>query len=149
MSEIELVNQNALIELTADVVASYVSNNPVPVGELPGLIESIHASLSNLTSPQPAAEEKLVPAVSIKKSVTNDYIICLEDGKQFKSLKRHLGVHYNMTPEQYRAKWNLPSDYPMVAPGYAAARSELAKKFGLGRKPGPAAKPAAKARKAK
>lgn len=149
MTEIELVNQNALIELTADVVASYVSNNPVPVGELPGLISSVHASLSNLTSPRTAPEEKLVPAVSIKKSVTDDYIICLEDGKKFKSLKRHLGVHYNMTPDEYRIKWNLPSDYPMVAPSYAAARSALALAAGLGRKPGEVVKPAAKGRKAR
>lgn len=149
MTEIALVNQNALIELTADVVASYVSNNPVPAGELPGLISSIHASLSNLTSPQPVPAEKLTPAVSIKKSVTDDYIICLEDGKQFKSLKRHLGVHYNMTPDEYRAKWNLPSDYPMVAPSYAATRSALALAAGLGRKPGQVVKPAARARKVK
>lgn len=159
MTEIEFAAndiQNSLIELTADVVSSYISNNPVPAAELPGLISSIHASLTDLRSPQPAPEEKQAPAVSIKKSITDDYLICLEDGKRFKSLKRHLGVHYNLTPEQYRAKWNLPSDYPMVAPGYAAARSALAKKMGLGRKAGDvlkpratATKPAAKGRMAK
>lgn len=151
MSDMELVNQNALIELTADVISSYVSNNPVPAAELPSLIASIHASLTTLKAPQTAPEEKQVPAVSIKKSITDDYLICLEDGKKFKSLKRHLGVHFNMTPDEYRTKWNLPSDYPMVAPAYAAARSALAKTMGLGRKPGAAvaAKPAAKVRKAK
>lgn len=158
MSELEFAandNRHSLIELTADVVSSYVSKNPVPATELPDLIASIHASLTSLKSPQAVPEEKKAPAVSIKKSITDDYLICLEDGKKFKSLKRHLGVHYNMTPDEYRAKWNLPSDYPMVAPAYAAARSQLALAAGLGRKRGAVAKPATptkaapKARKAK
>jgi predicted transcriptional regulator len=125
------------IELTADVVAAYVKNNPVPVSALPDLIASVAASLNGLISGAAPAEivEPQNPAVPIKKSVTPDYIISLEDGKQFKSLKRHLSAH-GMTPDEYRAKWKLPSDYPMVAPNYAAARSEIAKAIGLGRKPG-------------
>ncbi|MER9296554.1 MucR family transcriptional regulator [Mesorhizobium sp. M0621] len=140
-------NPAELAELTADVVAAYVSNNPVPVGELPGLIASIHASLcglSHLIAP-PAAE--LVPAVNPKKSVFPDYIVSLEDGRKFKSMKRHLGL-LGMTPDAYRAKWSLPRDYPMVAPTYAAQRSQLAKAIGLGRKAAPAKKAPSK-RKAK
>ncbi|HEV2898639.1 MAG TPA: MucR family transcriptional regulator [Pseudaminobacter sp.] len=129
-------NNTDTIELTADVISAYVSNNPVPVSELPTLIAQIHQSLTGLSNGQATIpEEKLVPAVPIKKSVTPDYIICLDDGKKFKSLKRHLKTTFGMTPEEYRAKWNLPTDYPMVAPSYAATRSELAKKIGLGRKP--------------
>jgi len=126
-------NSDALIELTADVVAAYVSNNPVPVGELPNLIADVHAALGRVggTTEQPSAE-KQKPAVNPKRSVHDDYIVCLEDGKKFKSLKRHLRTQYNMTPEQYRDKWGLPPDYPMVAPNYAVARSQLAKKMGLG-----------------
>ncbi|KUM24178.1 transcriptional regulator [Mesorhizobium loti] len=129
-------NSDALIELTADVVAAYVSNNPVPVGELPNLIADVHAALGRVggTSEQPSAE-KQKPAVNPKRSVHDDYIVCLEDGKKFKSLKRHLMTHYNLTPEEYREKWGLDANYPMVAPNYAAARSQLAKKMGLGRKP--------------
>ena len=124
-----------LVGLTADVVSAYVSNNPVPADQLPVLIGSIHQSLSQLAAgAQAPAAEPQKPAVPIKKSVTPDYIISLEDGKKFKSLKRHLATHYNMTPEEYRAKWNLPPDYPMVAPNYAATRSALAKSLGLGRK---------------
>jgi predicted transcriptional regulator len=124
------------IELTADVVAAYVKNNPVPVSELPALIASVAASLNCLVNGGAApVEEPQKPAVSVKKSVTPDYIISLETGKRFKSLKRHLMTSYGMTPDEYRAKWNLPCDYPMVAPNYAAARSELAKSVGLGRKP--------------
>lgn len=135
MNKVELnADQNVLIELTADVVSAYVSNNPVPASELTSLINNIHAALSKLDKPQEDVPEAPTPAVPVKKSVTHDYLICLEDGKRFKSLKRHLAVHYNLTPEEYRAKWNLPSDYPMVAPGYAEARSALAKKMGLGRK---------------
>lgn len=121
------------IELAVDIVSAFVSNNSVPASELPTLISSVHATLGRLT--QTVVEEKpepLTPAVSIKRSITPDYIVCLEDGKKFKSLKRHLRTRYEMTPDQYRAKWNLPSDYPMVAPNYAAARSELAKNMGLG-----------------
>jgi predicted transcriptional regulator len=133
------------IELTADVVAAYVKNNPVPVSALPDLIASVAASLNGLISGAAPAEvvEPQNPAVPIKKSVTPDYIISLENGKRFKSLKRHLMTSYGMTPDEYRAKWNLPRDYPMVAPNYAASRSALAKTMGLGRKPGekPKAKP--------
>ncbi|MHA6643800.1 Ros/MucR family transcriptional regulator [Mesorhizobium sp. A623] len=129
-------NNEGIIELTADVISAYVSNNPVPVSELPALIAQIHLSLSGLTgtAAEPAGEPQK-PAVNPKKSVFHDHIICLEDGKSFKSLKRHLTTHFNMTPDEYRAKWGLPSDYPMVAPGYSAARSALAKTMGLGRKP--------------
>jgi predicted transcriptional regulator len=121
------------IELSADIVSAYVSNNSVPATELPALLSSIYAALTKTAqgqSQEPPAE--LTPAVPVKKSVTPDAIICLDDGKKFKSLKRHLRTTYDMTPEQYRAKWNLPADYPMVAPNYAKARSELAKTMGLG-----------------
>lgn len=124
-----------LIELTADVVAAYVSNNPVPAGELPNLIADVHAALGRIGGPgEPAPADKQKPAVNPKRSVHDDYIVCLEDGKKFKSLKRHLMTHYGLTPDQYREKWNLDPSYPMVAPNYAAARSQLAKKMGLGRK---------------
>ncbi len=124
---------DGLISLVADIVSAYVANNSVPVSELPGLIASTHTAIASLSSPAaPAPEEKAVPAVPIKKSITPDFLICLEDGKKFKSLKRHLRTSYDMSPEQYRAKWNLPADYPMVAPAYAEARSNLAKKMGLG-----------------
>jgi predicted transcriptional regulator len=122
-----------LIDLAADIVSAYVSNNTVPTSDLPGLIAEVHRALSNtqqgLHEPEP---EPLKPAVNPKKSVFPDYIICLEDGKKFKSLKRHLRTHYDLSPEEYREKWSLPPDYPMVAPNYAAARSALAKKMGLG-----------------
>src|SRR3954447_23035362 len=121
------------IELAADIVSAYVSNNSLPTSELPALLGSIHAALT-ATAVGQVEEPKiaLTPAVSIKKSVTPDYLVCLDDGKKFKSLKRHLRTTYDMTPEQYRAKWDLPRDYPMVAPNYAKARSELAKTMGLG-----------------
>ncbi|WP_394886315.1 MucR family transcriptional regulator [Mesorhizobium sp. AaZ16] len=129
-------NKTDTIGLTVDVIAAYVSNNPVPVSELPSLIAQVHQSLAGLsTASEMTPLEKLTPAVPIKKSVTPEYIVCLDDGKKFKSLKRHLKTTFGITPEEYRAKWNLPVDYPMVAPAYAAARSELAKKMGLGRKP--------------
>jgi len=128
-------NADAFIELTADVVSAYVSNNPVPVGDLPGLIAQVHAALTGIVGSVSPEVEPLKPAVPIRKSVTPDYIVCLEDGKKFKSLKRHLSTRYGMTPEEYRAKWGLPADYPMVAPSYAATRSALAKTMGLGRKP--------------
>jgi predicted transcriptional regulator len=119
--------------LTGEVVSAYVSNNSVSRGDLLSLIASVHASLSGQASGSVKAKEiELVPAVPIKKSITPDYIVCLEDGKKFKSLRRHLNTSYGLTPEQYRAKWRLPADYPMVAPNYAAARSKLAKKMGLG-----------------
>ncbi len=128
-------NNEMLIELTADVVAAYVSNNPVPAGDLPNLISEIHAALGRVgaTGETPAAD-KQKPAVNPKRSVHDDYIVCLEDGKRFKSLKRHLMTHYGLTPDQYREKWGLDASYPMVAPTYAAVRSQLAKKMGLGRK---------------
>ncbi|MDX8450669.1 MucR family transcriptional regulator [Mesorhizobium sp. VK25A] len=127
-------NTSALIELTAEVVSAYVSNNPVPVGDLPALIDRVHGALKSAGGDAAEKPEALTPAVPIRKSVTPDYIISLEDGKKFKSLKRHLSVHYGLTPDEYRAKWGLPADYPMVAPNYAAARSSLAKSMGLGRK---------------
>jgi predicted transcriptional regulator len=129
------LNNIDTIELTVEVISAYVSNNPVPVSELPFLIAQVHQSLAGLLN-GPAREplEKLTPAVPVKKSVTPEFIVCLDDGKKFKSLKRHLQTTFGITPEEYRAKWNLPADYPMVAPSYAAARSELAKKMGLGRK---------------
>ena len=121
------------IELAADIVSAYVSNNAVATGELPDLIGQVYSALQHTASASSeAAAEPLNPAVPVKKSVTADYIVCLEDGKKFKSLRRHLRTHYNLTPDEYRAKWGLPADYPMVAPNYAASRSELAKKMGLG-----------------
>jgi len=129
----EDVNNTNFIELTADVVSAYVSNNTVAASELPALISDVFNALRTTSEASNEPEpEPLKPAVSIKKSITPDYIICLEDGKKFKSLKRHLRTHYDLTPEDYREKWGLAADYPMVAPNYAAARSELAKKMGLG-----------------
>jgi predicted transcriptional regulator len=122
-----------LIDLAAEIVSAYVSNNSVPSSELPALISEVHRALNNthagMNEPEP---EPLKPAVNPKKSVFPDYIVCLEDGKKFKSLKRHLRTHYDLSPEEYREKWGLAADYPMVAPNYAAARSALAKKMGLG-----------------
>ncbi|WP_027170147.1 MucR family transcriptional regulator [Mesorhizobium sp. WSM3224] len=133
---------NQLISLTADVVSAYVSNNPVPAAGLSDLIGSIHSSLSGLGKTATADQPQQEPAVNPKRSVFPDYIVSLEDGKTFKSLKRHLRAQYGMTPEEYREKWGLARDYPMVAPNYAAQRSALAKSSGLGRK---AAKPTKKA----
>ncbi|TYR35687.1 MucR family transcriptional regulator [Mesorhizobium microcysteis] len=125
------------LELTANVVSAYVANNAVPLADLPNLISSVANALRSVSggSVESAPEAKQEPAVPIKKSVTPDYIISLEDGKKFKSLKRTLATRYGLTPDQYRAKWGRPHDYPMVAPNYAAARSALAKNIGLGRKP--------------
>lgn len=121
------------IELAAEIVSAYVSNNSVPASDLPGLLSDVHSALMRVsTGAAPAVPEAAKPAVPPKKSVTNDYIVCLEDGRKFKSLKRHLRTQYNMSPEEYREKWNLPPDYPMVAPAYAKARSALAKQMGLG-----------------
>lgn len=121
------------IDMTADIVSAYVGNNTIPAAELPALIQSIYYALNAIsTGEETKIESPKEPAVSIKKSIANDYIICLEDGRKFKSLKRHLRTKYNMTPEEYRLKWNLPKDYPMVAPNYARARSDLAKQMGLG-----------------
>jgi predicted transcriptional regulator len=122
-----------LVELTTRIVAAYVSNNSVATSELPQLISDTHAALSRAAGNAPPPErEELKPKVPIKRSVMPDHIICLEDGKKFKSLKRHLRTHYNLSPEEYREKWGLPPDYPMVAPNYARARSDLAKQMGLG-----------------
>jgi predicted transcriptional regulator len=129
-----------IVGLTADVVAAYLSNNPVPAAALPDLIRSVHISLSGLTK-QSTEAPPLVPAVNPKRSVFPDHIISLEDGRKFKSMKRHLGL-LGMTPDQYRAKWGLPHDYPMVAPNYSNRRSALAKSFGLGRKSAPSKRPA-------
>ncbi|PCD04150.1 transcriptional regulator [Sphingomonas spermidinifaciens] len=121
-----------LVTLTADIVAAHVSNNSVAVSDLPLLIQNVHGALSGLGGVVAEPEIKQEPAVSVRASVKPDYIVCLEDGKKLKMLKRHLMTHYQMTPEQYRAKWNLPADYPMVAPNYAEQRRSLAKKIGLG-----------------
>jgi|SRR5262245_60868082 len=121
------------IELTASIVSAYVSNNSVPASDLPALISQVYGALTRIVRGQSeAASEARKPAVSVKKSITPEHLVCLEDGKKFKSLKRHLRTRYNLTPEQYREKWGLAPDYPMVAPNYAAARSRLAKQMGLG-----------------
>jgi predicted transcriptional regulator len=126
--------KDTLITLTADIVAAHVSNNSVAVNDLPTLISNVHNALTALSGPPAQPETRPEPKVSIRASVKPDYIVCLEDGKKLKMLKRHLMTHYNMTPEQYRQKWNLPADYPMVAPNYAEQRRTLAKKIGLGTK---------------
>jgi len=131
MADENSVNET-LITLTADIVSAHVSNNSVSVSDLPALIQNVHNALNGLGQPVQAPEVKPEPAVSIRASVKPDYVVCLEDGKKLKMLKRHLMTHYQMTPEQYRAKWNLPADYPMVAPNYAEQRRSLAKKIGLG-----------------
>ena len=130
----EKIETNELLALTTDIVASHVSNNEVPVADLPNLIQQVFGSLAQLGGAASAAQEKLNPAVPIKKSITPDFIICLEDGKKLKMLKRHIKTRYNLSPEEYREKWGLGADYPMVAPNYATQRSELAKKIGLGTK---------------
>ena len=122
-----------LLSLTAEIVASHVANNPVPLGELPTLMEQVFATLSGLSGSEKTDEAPPEPAVAIRKSVTPDYIICLEDGKKLKMLKRHLKAAYDMTPDDYRARWGLPRDYPMVAPNYAQQRRDLAKRIGLGK----------------
>ncbi|MBV2183954.1 MAG: MucR family transcriptional regulator [Rhizobium sp.] len=125
-----------LVELTADIVAAYVSHHVVPVGDLATLISDVHSALSNTASPAPVVSvvEKQKPAVAVRKSVQDDHIVCLECGGAFKSLKRHLMTHHSLGPEEYRDKWDLPMDYPMVAPAYAEARSRLAKEMGLGQR---------------
>lgn len=139
-----------LIDLTAEIVAAFVSNNTVLASELSTIIADTHAAVSALqTGSVPPNVEKPIPAISIKKSLTPDFLICLEDGKRFKSLKRHLAAHYGLTPDAYRQKWNLPDDYPMVAPNYSATRSALAKATGLGRQPAAAQPVPAPARKRK
>jgi predicted transcriptional regulator len=130
----EQSNHNELLTLTTEIVAAHVANNSVAVADLPALVQEVYRSLASLGS-QPALPERLQPAVPVKRSVTPEFIICLEDGKKLKMLKRHLKTAYDMTPEEYRDRWGLPSDYPMVAPNYAEHRSALAKKIGLGTKP--------------
>lgn len=128
--------QETFITLTADIVAAHVSNNSVAVSDIPHLIQNVHGALVSLGGPVPVPEVKLEPAVSIRASIKPDYIVCLDDGKKLKMLKRHLMTHYGMTPDDYRAKWGLPADYPMVAPNYAEQRRSLAVKIGLGTKRG-------------
>jgi predicted transcriptional regulator len=129
----ETSSYNNFIELAADIVSAYVSNNSVPANDLPSLISDVHAALLRVTAGGMAASaEAPKPAVPAKKSITREYLVCLEDGRKFKSLKRHLRTQYNMSPDEYREKWGLPPDYPMVAPDYAKARSNLAKQMGLG-----------------
>lgn len=123
-----------LIELTAEIVAAYVSNNSVAANDLPGVISQVHAALGGTVAPADEVLEKPKPAVSVRRSIQSDHLVCLEDGQKYKSLKRHLMTHHGLTPEQYREKWELPADYPMVAPAYAEARSRLAKEMGLGQK---------------
>ena len=136
-----------LVELSADIVSAYVSHNALSATDVPRLIAQVHTALSGLAaSAQPEPAPELKPAVPVKKSITPDFLICLEDGKQFKSLKRHLKTEYDMSPDDYRAKWGLPADYPMVAPNYSEARSRLAKSIGLGRKAPSEPTPARKSR---
>ncbi len=133
-SEIHALKSDDILRLATEIVAAYVSNNPIPVSEVPAMIKSVHSTLgglgNGLQGETPATQK---PAIPIKRSVNPDYIVCLEDGKKLKMLKRYLRSNYSLTPEEYRAKWGLPADYPMVAPNYAAQRSEFAKKIGLGR----------------
>ncbi len=149
-----MTEKSQIVEMTADIVSAYVSNSSVGVGELPDLIQQVHRTLADIANGVVAVEAAppAAPAVSIKKSLTPDYLICLEDGRKFKSLKRHLRTKYGMSPEDYRAKWGLPKTYPMVAPNYAEARSNLAKQMGLGqggRAPSKAASKKAPARSGK
>jgi predicted transcriptional regulator len=131
----EKISRDDILRMAVDVVAAYVSKNPLPAGQIADVIHTVFNSLSQVDVQSPELKpEAPRPAVSVKRSITSDYIICLEDGKKLKMLKRHLRTTYNMTPDEYRAKWSLPPDYPMVAPNYAAQRSDFAKKIGLGRK---------------
>jgi predicted transcriptional regulator len=150
MQDLDADMKETLITLTSDIVAAHVSNNDVAVESVPGLITTVYGALAELGEEAEVEEERPEPAVSIRASVKPDYIVCLEDGKKLKMLKRYLRTNFDMTPDEYRARWNLPSDYPMVAPNYAEKRRDLAKKIGLGRKPGETktrtrAKPKAKA----
>ena len=142
MKETEELRVAHIAEMAADIVAAYVANNPVPAANLAELIATIHGAVAGLSKPPVPAVVPQAPAVNPKRSVHPDYIISLEDGKRFKSLKRHLSIRYGLTPDASRTKWSLPADYPMVAPNYAASRSVLAKKLGLGRKPAAKAKAA-------
>lgn len=142
MQDLEINMKETLITLTSDIVAAHLSNNDVAVADVPGLITNVYAALANLGETPVVEEAKPQPAVAIRNSIKPDYIVCLEDGKKLKMLKRYLRTNYNMSPEEYRARWGLAADYPMVAPNYAETRRDLAKKIGLGRKPGtPAPKP--------
>src|SRR5829696_8964085 len=134
MDAVTSTNDTNLVELAADIVSAYVTKNSVRAADLPELISSVHSALNNVGQPAQAEPAKQEPAVSVRKSVTPDYLISLFDGKRYKSLKRHIRTSHDMTPEQYRSYWGLPRDYPMVAPNYAAARSELARNMGLGQK---------------
>jgi predicted transcriptional regulator len=136
MDTIQTDLSETLITLTSDIVAAHVSNNTIAVEEVPALISTVYNALAGLGSEAPVEESRPEPAVSVRSSVKRDHIVCLEDGKKLKMLKRYLRTNYNMSPEEYRARWNLPADYPMVAPAYAERRRELAKQIGLGRKPG-------------
>ena len=136
MQDLEINMKETLITLTSDIVAAHVSNNDVAVADLPSLITNVYGALANLGEVPVVEEAKPQPAVAVRNSVKPDHIVCLEDGKELKMLKRYLRTNYNMTPEDYRARWGLPADYPMVAPNYAEKRRDLAKKIGLGRKPG-------------
>jgi len=135
MTEEQTIGRGEILALTTEIVSAHVANNSIVQNEVPELIQQVYNKLSELALGEENTSVELTPAVPIKKSITDDYIICLEDGKKLKMLKRHLMTAYGMTPEEYRAKWGLKSDYPMVAPNYAAKRQELAKKIGLGRKP--------------
>ena len=137
MSEIEEINPkpNDILRLASEIVAAHVANNTVDLTELPGLIEQVYKTLANMDKDGDGLAARPTPAVTVRKSVTPEYIVCLEDGKKLKMLKRHLKTAYNMTPDEYRERWGLPADYPMVAPNYAKHRSALAKKIGLGTKP--------------
>lgn len=130
--ELQAERDDTLIALTADIVAAHVSNNNVELGDIPLLIRSVHDALNDLGTPVEEAAPRAEPAVPVRASIKPDFIVCLEDGRKLKMLKRHLMTHYNLTPDQYRTKWNLPADYPMVAPNYAEQRRTLAKKIGLG-----------------
>ena len=135
MSGDGIQSEDAILKQVTEIVTAYLSKNPLPPGEVPALIRSVHATLGGIAGTEPVVRQAREPAVAIKKSIKPDYIVCLEDGKKLKMLKRYLRARYNMSPDEYRDKWGLPADYPMTAPDYAAKRSEFAKKFGLG-KPG-------------
>jgi predicted transcriptional regulator len=141
MLDLEVQSKETLITLTSDIVAAHVSNNDVAVTDLPDLITNVFGALANLGEAVEVEEVKPQPAVAVRNSIKPDYIVCLEDGKKLKMLKRYLRTNFNMSPEEYRARWGLPADYPMVAPNYAEKRRDLAKKIGLGRKPGTVVRP--------
>ena len=138
MAEDQSVDRGEILALTAEIVAAYVGNNTVAASEVAALIQTVFDTLGRLVTDEPAVSQALIPAVPIRRSVTDDHIVCLEDGKKLKMLKRHLMTDHGMTPQDYRAKWGLRSDYPMVAPSYSVQRQALAKQIGLGRKPVPA-----------